>query len=278
MKREKYIALLSFVFCVCLVAGLSIACGSSQSLTKEEKKAAEERKKATEERKKAAAKHKEIYNSVVQEMISKYPDIFDLEGPGKELFVMAYNNPEENPNIANSTEKSQNEFQYMKFKETYYKPYRSKKYAVIETRIDADKLQYDFNKNQFRITLDRTSLKSELVVADFVFKNGKNVIFSINPDDAAKLKSGITYYYDELGILGKEDIVTIYIVVKINGKITEKVQQYIGRWVTLQHISADIIDYSIFWFVDAGISEGHYSPPCGDRFECATDIKVFRKP
>ena len=56
MKKEKYIALLSFVFCVSLIVGLSIACSTAQEL---------EQKKALEEQKKSSAKHKENFNSVI---------------------------------------------------------------------------------------------------------------------------------------------------------------------------------------------------------------------
>ena len=92
-------------------------------------------------------------------MISKYPDIIDLgEDEDLEMFVKAYNNFEENPNISNSTGKSENEFQYVKDKETY-KTYRSKKYATIGLYIYADKLQkYDFSKNQFTITYNKINI------------------------------------------------------------------------------------------------------------------------
>ena len=108
-------------------------------------------------------------------------------------------------------------------------------------------------------------LKNKPPVVDLVLKNDKDVILSINPDDAEKFKSGITVtgrwgYYD-LHPPKQEDIATLYIVFKINGKQADGERQ---------HISADIIDYSLFWFVNGG--------KCRDKFNCATDVKVFRKP
>lgn len=273
MKNNIHIKKVFNITVLILLAGTIISCGESKEMIR--KRQVEKYISAAREK---AQKNQEVFDKALTEMTSKYKNILDLRDDNiSDFLVKAYNNPEENPDISNSTETSQNEFQYLKDKDNY-KTWRSKKYAMIGLYVYGNNLpKYNFEKKQFTITYDRINLMSpennviypgkRPPVVDLILKNKKEVKLSIEPEEAEKFKSGITVtggggYYSAPA--EKKDTAIIYLIFQINGKVTDG---------NRQHISADIVDYICVWFVDVGSKLSL----CKDKIECASEIIVFKK-
>jgi hypothetical protein len=258
---------------ITLSTGILLSCAESKEMVI--KKKMDEYKTAVQNK---TRNNQNIFDQALKEMTTRYEDILDLRDDKKsELLVRAYNNPEENPDISNSTIKSENEFQNIKDKEIY-KTYRSKQYAMIGLYLYGNKIpKYDFEKKKFIIPYNRINIMAPESIAlysgkrppvvDIILKTNKDVILKMEPEEAEKFKSGITvtggggYYAPPAE---QKDTAIIYFVFKINGQIREGEKQ---------HISTDIIDYICVWFVD-----GATKPlGCNNKIECATEVKVFKK-
>jgi len=273
MKFNSNIKKIFSISIITLLTGTLISCADSPAMVR--KKQMDEYKAAVQNK---ARNNQSIYDQSLKEMTSRYENILDLsEDENSELLVRAYNNPEENSDISNSTVKSENEFQNIKDKEIY-KTYRSKQYAMIGLYLYGNKIpEYDFEKKHFIIPYNRINIMApesntlysgkRPPVVDIVLNTNKDVILKMEPEEAEKFKSGITvtggggYYAPPEK---QKDSAVIYFVFKINGQVREGEKQ---------HISVDIVDYICVWFVD-----GATKPfGCNNKIECATEVKVFKK-
>jgi len=266
---------------------LIFSCGESKEMIRERQEAQKAFELREKQRQEKFTRFRTEMNAVFDELKDKYSNPFDLSDEKNcELFCRAYNNPEENPKIQNSTNSSLNEFEYQKDKEQY-KSIRSNKYAVISYNIFGNHLQkYDFEKKNFTISFKSSTIMSpeggviytqkRPPVIKLIVKGDPDIRINIEPELAEKFKGGITNTASGMeamyGLKSQyQDRATLYIVFKINGKQIDD---------DIQHISVDIADYLCLWYINAGSSlSGYYghARPCKDPIECASEIKIFRK-
>lgn len=228
------------------------------------------------------------FNNAYNELINKYDNIINLTDSNNALlFARAYNNPEENPNIKNSTAPSENEFEYQKDKDIFIKV-RSYKYAIIHFELESYDLKpYDFNNKCFTVSFNNYEIsspegnviytKKRPPYIEMTIKNNTKMLLNIEPELAEQLKKGMTNTNEGFARQYEKeqckDRVQVYVVYKIIGKnINEN---------DMQHIEVEIVDYLFYWFIDAGIN---FEPkpfsdiePCKDPIKCSTEIKSFIK-
>ncbi len=260
-----------------------LSCGENQELIRQRQEYELQKKQRQEEYQKKALE----INAVLSELKNKYSDPIDLtEEQNCNLFARAYNNPEENPQIRNSTDSSANEFEYQKDKDIY-QSIRSQKYAIMSFNIYGNQLnKYDFDKKNFALQFKRYTImapgggviytKKRPPHINLIVQNDPEIKIYIEPELAEKFKNGITNTANSMSAMyGLEtqykDLARLYVVFRINGK-------HING--DIQHISVDIADYQCYWYIDAGKSiSGHItaSRSCIDPIECASEIKIFKK-
>lgn len=274
----------STIFIIFFTLPIIISCGESKEMIRQR----QENELREKQRQEALQKRRAEIDAVINDLKTQYQDPFDLSDEKNcELFARAYNNPEENPKIRNSTDTSENEFQYQKDK-IQYSQLRNKKYAIMSFNIFGNELQkYDFQKKSFSLQFKSYTImapegnviytKKRPPVVKLLVKGVPDIDIKIEPDLAENFKSGITNTATGFGAMyGLEsqykDRAILYVIFKINGKILDD---------DIQHISVDIADYVCFWYIDAGssISQGgrYGNSQCSDIIECSSDIKIFRK-
>jgi len=279
-KFQKSIALSPiFLFALFISFPIIISCGESKEMIRQ--------KEIEKQQQEALHKKKSEINAILDELKNKYSNPIDLsDEKGCELFARAYNNPEENPKIENSTEGSENEFEYQKDKEKY-KSIRSSKYAIMSFNIFGNELQkYDFQKKHFIIQFKSYTImspeggviytKKRPPFIKLLVKGSPDIKINIEPELAENFKNGITDSASGMEAMyglkhEYKDRAILYVIFKVNGKQIDS---------DIQHISVDIADYICFWYIDAGSSlSGYYghSRPCNDPVQCSSDIKIFRK-
>ncbi|HRZ28163.1 MAG TPA: hypothetical protein P5295_15260 [Spirochaetota bacterium] len=283
-QKNSIFKKLSSTFILFITLPIILSCGESKEIIRQR----QENELREKQRQETFQKKRAEIDAVINDLKTKYLDPFDLSDEKNcELFARAYNNPEENPKIANSTDTSENEFQYQKDK-IQYSQLRDKKYVIMSFYIFGNELQkYDFQKNIFSLQFKSYTImapegnviytKKRPPVVKLLVKGIPDIDIKIAPDLAENFKNGITNTATGYGAMyGLEsqykDCAILYVIFKINGKILDN---------DIQHISVDIADYVCFWYIDAGssISQGgrYGNSRCSDVIECSSDIQIFRK-